>query len=111
MSENESVHKRQILYLNDKTKERQKESTFAVKRINISENISNRKDAYGTLINHKNKRNIKVTFKDKIEDSGSLTQIINVESFKKYNYMENYSNLSEREAFAKERTCCTCFIL
>ena len=35
MSENESVHKRQILYLNDKTKERQKESTFAVKRINI----------------------------------------------------------------------------
>ena len=45
MSENESVHKKQILYLNDKSKERQKVSNFAVKRINLSENISNRKDA------------------------------------------------------------------
>ena len=111
MSENESVHKRQILYLNDKSKERQKESTFAVKKINLNENISNRKDAYGTLINHKNRRNVKVTFKDKIEDSGSLTEIINVESYKKYNFMEYFSNLSEREAFAKERTCCSCYII
>ena len=111
MSENESVHKKQILYLNDKSKDRQKVSTFAVKRINLSENISNRKDAYGSLINHKNKRNVKVTFKDKIENSGSLTEIINVESFKKYNYMENYSNLSEREVFLKERTVCSCNII
>ena len=111
MSNNESVHKAQIPHLNDKTKDRKKESNFAVKRVNNDEVNSKRTDAYGTLINHKNKRNVKVTFKDKIEDSGSLTQIINVESFKKYNYMENYSNLSEREAFAKERTCCTCYIL
>ena len=94
-----------------KSKERQKVSNFAVKRINLSENISNRKDAYGSLINHKNKRNVKVTFKDKIENSGSLTEIINVESFKKYNYMENYSNLSEREVFLKERTVCSCNII
>ena len=111
MSNNESVHKTQIPHLNDKTKDRKKESNFAVKRINNDDYNSKRTDAYGTLINHKNKRNVKVTFKDKIEDSGSLTQIINVESFKKYNYMENYSNLSEREAFKKERSCCSCFII
>lgn len=111
MSESETIHKKQIPQLNDKSKDRKKESNFAVKRINNDDYNSKRTDAYGTLINHKNKRNVKVTFKDKIEDSGSLTQIINVESFKKYNYMENYSNLSEREAFAKERTCCTCNIL
>lgn len=32
MSENDSVHKTQVLFLNDKSKERKKESNFAVKK-------------------------------------------------------------------------------
>ena len=42
---------------------------------------------------------------------GDLTEIINIESYKQYNYMETISKLSEREAFAKERSCCSCFIV
>lgn len=112
MSENEPVHKPQVLYLNDKSKDRKKESNFAVKKINNNENISHRADAYGTLINHKNRRYVKVTFRDKVDDNhGDLTEIINIESYKQYNYMETISKLSEREAFAKERSCCSCFIV
>ena len=111
MSNNESVHKTQIPHLNDKTKDRKKESNFAVKRVNNDEVNSKRTDAYGTLINHKNKRNVKVTFKDKVEEKQPLIEVIDIESYKKYNFMENISNLSEREAFKKERSCCSCFII
>ena len=111
MSNNESVHKAQIPHLNDKTKDRKKESNFAVKRVNNDEVNSKRTDAYGTLINHKNKRNVKVTFKDRVEEKQPLIEIINIESYKQYNFMENISTLSEREAFHKERTCCSCIII
>ena len=88
MSENEPVHKPQVLYLNDKSKDRKKESNFAVKKINNNENISHRADAYGTLINHKNRRYVKVTFRDKVEDNhGDLIETIDIESYKQYNYM------------------------
>ena len=80
-------------------------------RVNNDEVNSKRTDAYGTLINHKNKRNVKVTFKDRVEEKQPLIEIINIESYKQYNFMENISTLSEREAFHKERTCCSCIII
>ena len=50
MSESETIHKKQIPQLNDKSKDRKKESNFAVKRINNDDYNSKRTDAYGTLI-------------------------------------------------------------
>ena len=48
MSESETIHKKQIPQLNDKSKDRKKESNFAVKRINNDDYNSKRTDAYGT---------------------------------------------------------------
>ena len=67
-------------------KDRKKESNFAVKRFNNYVYNSKRTDIYGTLINHKNKRNVKVPFKDKVEEKQPLIEVIDIESYKNIIY-------------------------
>ena len=50
-----------------------------------------RKDAFGTPINKRNKRKIKVTFRDMVSNQKgpkTLAEVIPIASFKKYNYIE-----------------------
>ena len=68
-----------------------------------------RRDVYGNLINKKNKRKIKVSFIDEIEEEKSFASVINIESFKKYNYIFGYP--SEENFNKNVRTNCQCCIV
>ena len=46
-----------------------------------------RRDVYGNLICKKNKRKVRVTFADEIEEGKPLASVIDIESYKKYNYI------------------------
>ena len=46
-----------------------------------------RRDAFGNEIKRRNRKKIKVTFADQIEDKKPLVNIIDIECFKKYNYI------------------------
>ena len=53
-----------------------------------SDNTSReRRDVYGNLICKKNRRKVRVTFADEIDEDKPLASVINIESFKKYNYI------------------------
>ena len=106
MSESETIHKKQIPQLNDKSKDRKKESNFAVKRINNDDYNSKRTDAYGTLINHKNKRNVKITFRDQINENNDLCDIIDVECYKEY--IKVYGKVNRKDTYVREKVECNC---
>ena len=46
-----------------------------------------RRDYYGTEIKKKNRRKVKISFVDEINEDKPLAEVINIESFKKYNYI------------------------
>ena len=53
-----------------------------------SDNTSReRRDVYGNLICKKNRRKVRVTFADEIEEEKPLASVIDIESYKKYNYI------------------------
>ena len=65
-----------------------------------------RRDYYGNKIKKKNKRRIKVTFLDEIQENKPLAEIINIESFKKYNYI--FGMPSEANFNKNIKTNCQC---
>ena len=65
-----------------------------------------RRDYYGNEIKKKNKRRIKVTFLDQIQFNKPLAEIINIESFKKYNYI--FGMPSEANFNKNIKTNCQC---
>ena len=71
----------------------------------ISRNTNNNKkvrvDRNGIEINHKNKKSVKVTFIDQI-DSVPFTEIIEIESIKRYNYI---SGMPNEDKYVRD-TCC-----
>ena len=90
-----------ILNLNEKTK---------IKKIKfnsdfINNNSNQRKDAFGTIINHKNKTKIKVTFQDKLDENVILAEIIDVENYKEYNKLNTAIPLED--VYIKDETCCS----
>ncbi len=90
-----------ILNLNEKTK---------IKKIKfnsdfINNNLNQRKDAFGTIINHKNKTKIKVTFKDKLDENVILAEIIDVENYKEHNKLNTAIPLED--VYIKDETCCS----
>ena len=111
-------HKEKIMLLlsqeNEKSKIIKKESFTPVINIETHKNEkTERIDRYGTVINKKNKRKIKVTFIDQINNNNNnnnnnnknkLVSVIKIESFKKYNiilgmpkedyYLGNNKNIS-----------------
>ena len=98
--------------------EKNKKSNFS-KKVPVSmqdiklkdENTKNdkiRKDAYGIPINSRNKKRIKVTFTDTINnDNNNLVEIIDIPSFKQYNYIEG---LPKEERVDNKATCKCCII-
>ena len=71
----------------------------------ISRNTNNNKkvrvDRNGIEINHKNKKSVKVTFIDQI-DSVPFTEIVEIESIKRYNYI---SGMPNEDKYVRD-TCC-----
>ncbi len=65
-----------------------------------------RRDYYGNEIKKKNKRRIKVSFLDEIQENKPLAEIINIESFKKYNYI--FGMPSEANFNKNIKTNCQC---
>jgi hypothetical protein len=99
------------LVLQEKTKTKEKkEYNFEVhKKPIINSNV--RKDYYGTVINHQNKKKIKVTFKDKItNNSKDLIDITEFESVKKYNYVPNAGGRKDSYVRETEVCCSGCVI-
>ena len=100
------------LILHEKTKTREKkEYNFEVPKKPIINNNNIRKDYYGTVINHHNKKKVKVTFKDKItNNSKDLIEITEFESVKKYNYVPNAGGRKDSYVREKEVCCSGCVI-
>ena len=98
-----------IIKLIEKDKKNKKEqSKFAVKK---EENEAfpekkERVDIYGNLICKKNKKNVKISFVDKVT-SQPLVNIIQIESFKKYNYN---IGIPKEEKIDKSTKCKCCII-
>ena len=67
-----------------------------------------RRDYYGTEIKRKNKRKIKITFVDEINENKPLAEVINIESYKKYNYI--FGMPSEANFNHNLKTNCQCCI-
>ena len=59
--------------------------TYTKKEDEENETGRERRDAFGNMINKKNKRKIKVSFADELKEEKPLVSVINIESFKKYN--------------------------
>lgn len=69
-----------------------------------------RRDANGVEINHKNRKKVKVTFKDKLasDNNNNLTEVIKIESFKEYNYVAGLSDM--KDVYVKTDCKCECNI-
>ena len=94
------------LILQEKTKAKEKkEYNFEVHKKPIIDNNNLRKDYFGTVINHQNKKKVKVTFKDKItNNSKDLIEITEFESVKKYNYVPGAGK--RKDSYVKEKAVC-----
>lgn len=66
-----------------------------------------RKDYFGTEINKKNKRRVKLVFVDEVTDQ-SLLDVVEIESIKEYNKVPLLDG--GKDLYIKETTCCSCFI-
>ena len=100
------------LILQEKTKiKEKKEYNFEVQKKPTLDNNNLRKDYFGTAINHQNKKKVKVTFKDKVNNnSKDLIEITEFESVKKYNYVPNAGKRKDSYVKEKEVCCSGCVI-
>jgi hypothetical protein len=100
------------LILQEKTKiKEKKEYNFEVQKKPTLDNNNLRKDYFGTAINHQNKKKVKVTFKDKVNNnSKDLIEISEFESVKKYNYVPNAGKRKDSYVKEKEVCCSGCVI-
>ena len=80
--------------------------TRQIKKEEEIETGRERRDYYGNEIKKKNKRRIKVSFLDEIQENKPLAEIINIESFKKYNYI--FGMPSEANFNKNIKTNCQC---
>ena len=78
-----------------------------VSKVITNNNKKVRTDRNGTEINHKNKKLVKVTFIDQI-DSVPFTDIVEIESVKKYNYV---MGLPEQDLYVRDTCCRGCSII
>ena len=100
------------LILQEKTKMKEKkEYNFEVQKKPIIDYNNLRKDYFGTVINHHNKKKVKVTFKDEItNNSKDLIEITEFESVKKYNYVPNSGKRKDTYIRESEVCCSGCVI-
>ena len=83
--------------------------------LNKEENLKNeRKDVYGVPINRRNRKKIKVTFSDTIDNNNTkqgknqLVEVIPISSYKKYNYVEGFPR---EEDIANDKSTCKCCLI
>lgn len=78
----------QNLLSQEKSKRKEKkENIFSIRPTKLGMDKKIRKDRGGVIINKANRRKIKITFADEIEDE-PLIDVVMIESFKKYNVMQ-----------------------
>jgi hypothetical protein len=69
-----------------------------------------RYDKNGVEINHKNKKNVKISFRDQIDELQDFCDIIEVESIKEY--IKVYGKVDRKDTYVRDTICssCSCFI-
>jgi hypothetical protein len=81
---------------------------LAVKKEDNKNKKAKRTDRNGIEICKKNKKKIKVTFIDKVDENQPLEDIIDIQSIKKYNVCYG---LPKGDKYIKETVCCSCIII
>ena len=98
-----------VIKLIEKGKRSKKDVSIFTKKKDekeISPEKKERTDIYGNVICKKNKKRIKVSFVDKVT-SQPLVNIVEIESFKNYNYIYGFP---KEEKIEKSSNCQCCFI-
>ena len=100
-----------VIKMVEKKKKKKDNNLFTNKIVETNKKIDKidkkeRLDFYGNVIKKKNKKKIKVSFIDKVT-SQPLVSIIDIESFKNYNYIEG---LLPEEKTGKSAECVCCLI-
>ena len=104
-----SPKKKYVIKMVEKKKKNER-ILFTNKIVETEETKSNKKerlDFYGNVIKKKNKKKVKVSFIDNVT-SHPLVEIINIESFKNYNYIEGMPKENVKGTGA-ECVCCLIF--
>ena len=94
----------------EKRKKRRDNDYFTNKIVetkDVSSDKKERRDFYGNVIKRKNKKKVKVSFID-VVTSQPLADVINIESFKNYNYIEGNPD-EDGKATNAECVCCLVF--
>ena len=81
-------------------KKKEKETETPIKK--------ERHDIFGNVINKKNKRNIKVSFIDKVTEQ-PLVNIIDIECFRNYNYNSSIPKEEKIKKITSNCQCCSIF--
>lgn len=117
-SETKSKSPKKVRFTMFKMVKKSKYKNFFESPVNLSKKIEEvenetgreRRDVYGNLINRKNKRKVRVTFIDDIDDEKPLVSVIKVESYKKYNFILGMPNENVINKNIKTNCqCCTIF--
>ena len=98
-----------IIRLIEKEKKKKKENNLFIIKKEVkepTEEKNERTDIYGNVICKKNKKNVKVSFVDKVT-SQPLVNVVNIESFKHYNYIYGIPKENKTE---KTDNCQCCLI-
>jgi hypothetical protein len=106
---NKSPHKGNISpVLKRRKKNDQIDNNINIKRINVKSNFTKktRTDYFGNEINHKNKRNVKITFRDEIDENNDLCDIIDVECVKEY--IKVFGKVDRKDTYVREKVGCDC---
>ena len=108
---NSPKKKYSVFRLIEKEKKNKKEMRFAVKKYETEEKEElsdkiERRDIYGNIISKKNKKNVKVSFIDKVTTQ-PLVNVVDIECFKNYNYIYG---IPKEEKIEKTVNCKCCSI-
>jgi hypothetical protein len=92
----------------DKKKKKRENNLMIIKKEEkkSDDEKKERTDIYGNVICKKNKKNVKVSFVDKVT-SQPLVNVVNIESFKNYNYIYG---IPKEEKIEKSSDCQCCTI-
>ena len=100
-----------LLQNSKKTKENKKMSVTEINKRTENDDIKPKKirfDNYGNIINKKNKKFVHIVFADQLNEK-SITEEIQIESFKKLNYVMGLSNDDLYNQSNPLNKCCSIF--
>ena len=109
---NRSYHKGNHSPILKRRKEKEHiDNNSNIKRINVKSTFTKkiRTDFFGNEINHKNKRNVKVSFRDQINEDNDLCDIIDVECVKEY--IKVFGKVNRKDIYVRDKVGCDCSCL